>query len=91
MKEASQLIEIIIRQGGILKDHPKQGVNFAVLDHFFDVPEIQERLARAVNQGLSGTIESIDGVAGIASRGYLFLDMIQSPNKTLGKYLKKVL
>lgn len=87
MKEASQLIEIIIRQGGILKDHPKKGVNFAVLDHFFDVPEIQERLARAVNQALSGTLEHIDGVAGIASRGYLFLDMIQSPNKTLGKYL----
>lgn len=81
----NQIIAGIITNGAVLKNYPKEGVNFLALDSLVNEPALRSIIAEVVREYINP--DEINGIAPIASRGYIFSGMIESEYKELGEYL----
>lgn len=79
-----QVIEAIIKSGAIIKDHPKEGVNFLVIDHLLNDPTLRQAVSKTIISSFNSKL--YDGVAPIASRGYILSGMIAGQCHNLGEY-----
>jgi len=80
-----QIIDLIIAKKAFLNDYPKPGVIFLAIDSLFNDPLARNIVSKAITASINP--QSFDGVAGIASRGYLFSGMIASTFGNKGEFL----
>lgn len=80
MNTTTEIIQAIIRKQAVLKDYPKPGVNFISIERLLSDGTIREKIAQLISQSVK--LNSVDGLAPIASRGYIPSGMLasQQPN-----------
>lgn len=85
---AQSIVDQIIQKSALIKNYPKEDVVFLSLDALFNDQSCREKIVEAVKQATEN--EHFDGVAGIASRGFLFTGMLAN-HKSIGEhFIQKV-
>lgn len=80
-----QLLDKLVAMKAFVKDYPKPGVVFLNIDALFNDPVSRKVLTQEVLAAVKSL--SFDGVAGIASRGYLLSGMIANGLGDRGEFL----
>lgn len=82
---SSTLIQAMVKHRVILKDYPVPGVYFITVDAFLSEPHLRQTIANLIGKETERL--SFDAVAPIASRGYLFSNMLIERKQDLKKLL----
>ncbi len=87
----SPLIEEIISHDLLMQDYPKSGVIFLPIAPFFSKPALARLIKNALKQLIKQSSTQFDGVAGIASRGYVYSGILANQHPDIPQcFIEKV-